>query len=96
MPNSIITRIKSDGDADNTHLELPQPKSLPNDESSHSSEPVADSHDTDVKQVSCNHLQEYGTLPDNHLNHRLAISLTAFEAARLAKWKPFFISRKTA
>lgn len=52
MPNSIITRIKSDGDADDTHLELPQPESLPNTESSHSSELVADSHYTNVKQVS--------------------------------------------
>ncbi|KAI5421207.1 hypothetical protein KIW84_044877 [Lathyrus oleraceus] len=50
--------FESDGDADNTHVELPQPESLPNAESPHSSEPVADSHDTDVKQVSRNHLQE--------------------------------------
>ncbi|KAI5420482.1 hypothetical protein KIW84_044325 [Lathyrus oleraceus] len=43
--------FESDGDADNTRLELPQPESLPNAELPHSSEPVADSHDTDVKQL---------------------------------------------
>ncbi|XP_058756639.1 zinc finger BED domain-containing protein DAYSLEEPER-like [Vicia villosa] len=54
--------------------QLPQPESLPNAESPHSSEPGADSHNTDVKPVSHNHLQEYDTLPNNHLDHHEALA----------------------
>ncbi|RDX88049.1 Zinc finger BED domain-containing protein DAYSLEEPER, partial [Mucuna pruriens] len=53
---------------------LPQPESLPNSEPPASSEPLADSHLTDMTPVPHNHLPEYDMLPNNHLEHSEALA----------------------
>ncbi|WJX79196.1 hypothetical protein P8452_62339 [Trifolium repens] len=54
--------------------QLPHPESQPNSESPHSSEPLADGHNTDAEQIPHNHLQEYDTLPNSHLDHHEALA----------------------
>ncbi|KAK7264890.1 hypothetical protein RJT34_32503 [Clitoria ternatea] len=80
-PNSQVSNPESlshDHHYSNLHMipedQLPQPESLLDSDPSPSSEPLADSHLTDIKPIPHNHLTQYEGLPNSHIDHSEALS----------------------